>query len=57
MQSVQNLGLAVVPLIAGYLLDHKGYLMLEVFFLVCLCGKSNFNCPHIVVSSWLVQLP
>ena len=37
MQSVQNLGLAVVPLAAGAILDKNGYLMLEVFFLVCLC--------------------
>lgn len=37
MQSVQNLGLAVVPLIAGWLIDLKGYIVLEVFFLACLC--------------------
>ncbi len=45
MQSVQNLGLAVVPLIAGTLLDHNGYLILEVFFLVCLCCK----CLHMLL--------
>lgn len=37
MQSVQNLGLAVTPFIAGLLVDLKGYIVLEVFFLGCLC--------------------
>ncbi|RWS31064.1 major facilitator superfamily domain-containing protein 1-like isoform X3, partial [Leptotrombidium deliense] len=37
MQSIQNLGLAIAPLIAGYLIDYKGYIVLEVFFLACLC--------------------
>ena len=36
MQSIQNLGLAVVSIVAGTLVDNYGYLMLEVFFLVCL---------------------
>lgn len=36
MQSIQNLGLAVVSIIAGTLVDKYGYLMLEVFFLGCL---------------------
>lgn len=37
MQAIQNLGLAVVPLVAGYIVDHNGYLMLEVFFCAMLC--------------------
>lgn len=37
MQAIQNLGLAVVPIVAGYIVDHNGYLMLEVFFLAMLC--------------------
>ncbi|XP_063428788.1 major facilitator superfamily domain-containing protein 1-like [Mytilus trossulus] len=37
MQAIQNLGLAVVAIIAGAIVDSKGYLVLEVFFLVCLC--------------------
>lgn len=39
MQSVQNLGLAVVNLITGSLVDAAGYFFLEVFFLACLCSK------------------
>lgn len=38
MQSLQNLGLAVVTIIAGGLVDSSGYLMLEVFFCAWLCG-------------------
>ncbi|XP_065840526.1 major facilitator superfamily domain-containing protein 1-like [Oscarella lobularis] len=37
MQAVQNLGLAVVSMAAGYILDAKGYLVLEMFFLAWLC--------------------
>ncbi|XP_064614854.1 major facilitator superfamily domain-containing protein 1-like isoform X2 [Liolophura sinensis] len=37
MQSVQNLGLAVISLVAGMIVDAKGYLLLEVFFLAWLC--------------------
>ncbi|XP_038672876.1 major facilitator superfamily domain-containing protein 1 [Scyliorhinus canicula] len=37
MQSIQNLGLAVISIAAGYILDSKGYLLLEVFFCACLC--------------------
>lgn len=39
MQSVQNLGLAVVPLLAGLIIDLKGYIVLEVFYLGSLCRK------------------
>ncbi|XP_065887478.1 major facilitator superfamily domain-containing protein 1-like [Dysidea avara] len=38
MQSIQNLGLAIVSLLAGVILDAKGYILLEVFFLALLCG-------------------
>ncbi|XP_072033850.1 lysosomal dipeptide transporter MFSD1-like [Amphiura filiformis] len=37
MQSIQNLGLAVVSQVAGLIADKYGYLMLEVFFMACLC--------------------
>lgn len=36
MQSIQNLGLAVVSIIAGSIVDDRGYLILEIFFLACL---------------------
>lgn len=32
-QSVQNLGLAVVSMLAGIIVDRSGYMMLEIFFL------------------------
>ena len=38
MQSIQNLGLAIVSLLAGVILDASGYILLEVFFLALLCG-------------------
>ena len=37
MQTIQNLGLAIVPIAAGIIVDNNGYLMLEVFFLAMLC--------------------
>nr|CAD7443321.1 unnamed protein product [Timema bartmani] len=36
-QSLQNLGLAVVSLAAGKIVDSGGYLLLEVFFLAWMC--------------------
>ncbi|XP_035233242.1 major facilitator superfamily domain-containing protein 1-like [Stegodyphus dumicola] len=33
MQSVQNLGLAVVAIAAGAIVDYKGYIFLEIFFI------------------------
>ncbi|UXI20375.1 GRIP and coiled-coil domain-containing protein 2-like [Sarcoptes scabiei] len=39
MQSVQNLGLACVVLAAGYIVDSKGYISLEIFFLTLLCAS------------------
>ena len=37
MQAVQNLGLAIVTIVSGVIVDKAGYLILEVFFLACLC--------------------
>ena len=37
MQSIQNLGLAIVTIVTGVIVDNNGYLLLEVFFLICLC--------------------
>ena len=37
MQSVQNLGLAVISLVAGKIVDAHGYFILEVFFMIWLC--------------------
>lgn len=37
MQAIQNLGLAVINLVAGKILDEKGYFVLLVFFIACLC--------------------
>ena len=39
MQAVQNLGMAVVTMMAGRIVDDQGYLVLEVFFLAWLCCK------------------
>ncbi|XP_041351508.1 major facilitator superfamily domain-containing protein 1-like [Gigantopelta aegis] len=36
MQAIQNLGLAVVSLVAGMIVDNNGYLILEVFFMAWL---------------------
>lgn len=36
MQSIQNLGLAVISIVAGSILDSRGYFMLEIFFSMCL---------------------
>ena len=41
MQSIQNLGLAVISIVAGKIVDDRGYLALEVFFQICLCGEST----------------
>lgn len=42
MQSVQNLGLGCTVLLAGYIVDQKGYIVLEIFFLAWLCCQSFF---------------
>lgn len=40
-QSVQNLGLAVISMISGMIVDHGGYFMLEIFFIGWLSSKSR----------------
>lgn len=47
MQSIQNLGLALIAMVAGTILDTKGYLILEVFFCICVC--SEFSCVCFVL--------
>ena len=42
MQSIQNLGLAVISIVAGKIVDDRGYLALEVFFQICLCGEWSY---------------
>ncbi|CAG0878892.1 unnamed protein product [Darwinula stevensoni] len=37
VQAVQNLGLAVITMVAGNIVDSKGYFVLETFFLTWLC--------------------
>nr|XP_033814669.1 major facilitator superfamily domain-containing protein 1 [Geotrypetes seraphini] len=39
MQSIQNLGLGVIAIAAGAIMDTRGYLFLEIFFVACLCGS------------------
>ncbi|CDQ86919.1 unnamed protein product [Oncorhynchus mykiss] len=43
MQSIQNLGLALISMAAGSILDNKGYLFLEVFFSACSTNKSGLS--------------
>lgn len=43
VQAVQNMGLAVVSIITGIIVDKGGYLLLEIFFLGCLCGEWKLN--------------
>ncbi|ROT67504.1 hypothetical protein C7M84_014409 [Penaeus vannamei] len=37
MQSIQNLGLALISMLAGLIVDLKGYLVLEMFYMIWLC--------------------
>lgn len=48
MQSIQNLGLAVISILAGMILDTRGYLFLEVFFIACVSGKVT--APSVISS-------
>lgn len=41
MQSIQNLGLALISMLAGLIVDLKGYLVLEMFYMIWLCGKCS----------------
>lgn len=58
-QSVQNLGLAVVSMLSGIIIDRGGYLMLELFFIGWLCGKLSlfFALKISTKHSSLMQLP
>ena len=47
MQAVQNLGMAVVTMLAGRIVDDQGYLVLEVFFLGWLCRTFRGFSPHL----------
>ncbi|ESN93636.1 hypothetical protein HELRODRAFT_115505 [Helobdella robusta] len=43
MQSIQNLGLALATILAGVIVDSYGYIMLEIFFQLCLCAALLFT--------------
>ena len=47
MQSIQNLGLALVAMLSGFVVDNYGYLMLEVLNLICLSGECSGAQPHL----------
>lgn len=50
MQSIQNLGLALIAMAAGAILDVRGYLFLEVFFSTCICCQyimSVYSPTHV----------
>ncbi len=51
MQAIQNLGLAVITLAAGSIVDHYGYLWLEIFFIFWLVVA--LVCSIII---WLIDL-
>lgn len=36
MQAIQNLGLGVMSIVVGKLLDRSGYLITETFYIACL---------------------
>lgn len=42
-QSVQNLGLAVVSMVTGIIVDNGGYFMLEIFFISWLGSMYSLN--------------
>lgn len=47
MQSIQNLGLAVIAILVGVIVDIRGYLVLEVFFCACICSQLDSVCPQV----------
>ena len=55
MQSIQNLGLAVISQVAGMIVDGKGYLVLEVFFCAWLCStcSNNFNILNLQLTTFV----
>uniref|UniRef100_A0A671U0Z6 Lysosomal dipeptide transporter MFSD1 n=1 Tax=Sparus aurata TaxID=8175 RepID=A0A671U0Z6_SPAAU len=52
MQSIQNLGLALIAMAAGAILDNRGYLFLEVFFCTCICCQC-FMSVYLQSNSYL----
>ena len=48
MQSFQNLGVAVITMLAGVIVDRMGYLVLEVFFILCVSSKYHHTHKHLV---------
>ncbi len=54
MQAVQNLGMAVVTMMAGRIVDGQGYLVLEVFYLAWLC-RTSFVSPSFRPLHWLLN--
>jgi hypothetical protein len=49
MQAVQNLGLGVVSLVAGGIVDWKGYFAMEVYFIACLIVAAIATVALLVV--------
>ena len=39
-QAIQNLGLAVISLLTGYIVQNAGYFWLEIFFFHCLSSMN-----------------
>uniref|UniRef100_A0A4W6C0E9 Lysosomal dipeptide transporter MFSD1 n=1 Tax=Lates calcarifer TaxID=8187 RepID=A0A4W6C0E9_LATCA len=54
MQSIQNLGLALIAMAAGAILDTRGYLVLEVFFCACICSQYFLSALCVVCVVWCV---
>lgn len=52
MQAVQNLGLAVISLLAGYIVDKVGYLWLEIFFIGWLLLAAISTIVIFLVDLW-----
>lgn len=46
MQSIQNLGLALIAILVGVIVDIRGYLVLEVFFCACICSQLVSVCSQ-----------
>lgn len=48
MQSIQNFGLALLFLSVGPIIEARGYIALEIYFLAFLCGKLKTKIANIV---------
>lgn len=44
MQAIQNLGLGLASMGAGFIVDYKGYFMLENIFLMSLSSECKISC-------------